>query len=146
VRCASRRNVRKPKLCPSPRQPTMNSSPPSLVEPRTPRGSKFQSRLNSKRSSRPTPSRNRKRYDPQRRLEVAETRRHGACARCREKKVRVSSSKPSYSNILIQLVFPCSTQITSAWNSSDFVDGSATKFLEEPSRARIYQLYDRCKR
>jgi len=68
----------------------MDTSMPSLGEPCTPKSRKPKGKLNTMPNSRPTPTRSRKRYDPQRRLEVAETRRNGACTRCREKKVRVS--------------------------------------------------------
>ena len=79
----------------------MDSSVPFRREPCTPKSKNSKVRLN-KPTPKLTPTRNRKRYDPQRRLEVAETRRNGACARCREKKVRVScrSSQAFYESEL----------------------------------------------
>ncbi|KAE9371669.1 hypothetical protein N431DRAFT_559133 [Stipitochalara longipes BDJ] len=71
----------------------MDAPTSSLGEPCTPKSRQPKAKSNAKLSSQPTPTRSRKRYDAQRRLEVAETRRNGACARCREKKVRCSPAR-----------------------------------------------------
>ncbi|PMD16589.1 hypothetical protein NA56DRAFT_649448 [Hyaloscypha hepaticicola] len=70
----------------------MDTPVPFRREPCTPKSRNSKVRLN-KPTPKSTPTRNRKRYDPQRRLEVAETRRNGACARCREKKVRCTPAQ-----------------------------------------------------
>jgi hypothetical protein len=114
------------------RQPTRDTSMPSPGEPRTPKSRKPKSRLNLKQDSQPTPTRNRKRYDPQRRLEVAETRRNGACARCREKKVRVRL-RSSQTHMNHQLMKKCSpTQHKSSTSGSP---QSSTDTLSHSSRS-----------